>query len=967
MRYLRAAAAGGALLLILGGIPLVLIAAAGDPRSGWVAVGVGDVSDTALLDVLASLGWLAWAYAAGTVLAEIVQLARTPGGRSAPHRMPGPGRHLARTLLTAVVLALPLAGPAQAFAAAHPPAAIPAATALPAHRTGVPLVPAGALGPGGAGDPARASMATAAPMTPVPADGPTTARPPAGGVREYVITRHGPGTFWDLAQTYLGDGQRWQEIWDLNEGRSQADGAHLRSPGLLRTGWTVLLPASSTAEAAPARAAVSAETGARLAYVVQQGDRLGAIAERFLGGFSAYPQIRDANAALMPAAAGADHIEPGWHLRLPEAARDRGRLPHATGHAAHHRPAPPDRSSSFLAAPPSPGPSGAAPTPRPAGPLPGSSPSGNDVASSPGRTEPGIAIPGGWMDLPLAVALVGLAAAVWIRRRMVYLYPPSEEDSGDQRDDEDLEALPAVVTRLRHAVREHARRLPEAFPDPREPGRRESSPTGDNADRISIGAVEPSPEGVGLTGDGALAAGRAFLVATLTAHVRGTSPGSGVLVTRTALNSLLPNWDVPEGRFGDHLMIGADHDETLALHHARRARSDRPATPVLLITELPPANEQTRLAEAFQAAAVHAVVLGDWAPGPTLTLDSSGRIASGVSRFPDRVAVLDEPAAVALLQVLQQASPPRRQPPRPLPAATDEKTPPPNPSAPDMRRSAPDRSGATDSGEAPGESTRSGARPVQVETSSGRVAVSLLGRPTVVGRHGTPVGGLRRHATELLVYLAVHRKGAQLAQIMEALWPDATLRRAQQRLSTETANLRRTIRSAAGDPALQPVVNTGGHYHLDPGILDLDLWRFLDHLDAASATTDPQLRASELRAALATSPGILAENCDYGWIDPAREHLRRRSIQALLALADHPDAGPRDVAALTTQAADLDPASEDLAQRNMRALATIGHSEAIGKRLDRLRRVLNDIDEEPSPETVTLAAELAATTSRVLR
>src|SRR5262249_53063672 len=108
-----------------------------------------------------------------------------------------------------------------------------------------------------------------------------------------------------------------------------------------------------------------------------------------------------------------------------------------------------------------------------------------------------------------------------------------------------------------------------------------------------------------------------------------------------------------------------------------------------------------------------------------------------------------------------------------------------------------------------------------------RVEARVLGRPTLI-TVGAPKQDLRRRALELLVYLVVHRRGANLTDIKEAFWPDATDRRAGERLQTEAGDLRARIRDAywAANPDLDPgedkrppidsVVNTGGRYHLNP-------------------------------------------------------------------------------------------------------------------------------------------------------
>ena len=595
------------------------------------------------------------------------------------------------------------------------------------------------------------------------------------------------------------------------------------------------------------------------------------------------------------------------------------------------------------------------------------------------------------MDLPLAAGLVAAAGALWIRRRMMYLYPPFEQDPDDENDD--LQALPAVITRLRRAVREQAAALPEAFPTPRDPDAGEPAPFPHlpvpPGPGIGAGLGIPTvPAGLGLLGAGAPAAARALLVAALTTPPLGPSGvAADVIITRAALTALLPRWQADSGS-GAHLMIAADLDEAIALLHDRahpgtandpgtdqvaptHPDDDAPTAPrsaLLLITEVPPTHQSPQLAQTLRAGTdlgTRAVLLGNWAPGKNLTVENDGYIsASTVDSHPQRISVLDETTTLSLLPFLHEASTRRASPKRsgaPTPARKNAST----------LHHGPTTETDPGPGPGPGPSEPPGVRAsrglhAKEPATSGRIPVRLLGSPTIFRRDGTPVSGLRRHATELLVYLAVHRNGARLPEIMEALWPDATVRRAQQRLSTETANLRRSIRSAADDPQSQPVINTGGHYHLDPATLDIDVWRLFDHLDAA-VTADTHQQARHLRAALEVASTVLAEDCDYDWIHPAREHLRRQNIRALLALANHPDTDPHEAAALTTQAADLDPVSEDLALRSMRALAAVGDTHAIPDRLNRLRQALDSIGERPSPATLTLAADLSAPTSRASR
>ena len=59
-----------------------------------------------------------------------------------------------------------------------------------------------------------------------------------------TITVRRGDSLWRLARVHLGTGTRWQEIFDLNRGRVQADGRTLRNPNLILIGWVLELPAS---------------------------------------------------------------------------------------------------------------------------------------------------------------------------------------------------------------------------------------------------------------------------------------------------------------------------------------------------------------------------------------------------------------------------------------------------------------------------------------------------------------------------------------------------------------------------------------------------------------------------------------------------------------------------------------------------------------------------------------------------
>ncbi|MFI5915730.1 hypothetical protein [Dactylosporangium sp. NPDC051541] len=113
------------------------------------------------------------------------------------------------------------------------------------------------------------------------------------------------------------------------------------------------------------------------------------------------------------------------------------------------------------------------------------------------------------------------------------------------------------------------------------------------------------------------------------------------------------------------------------------------------------------------------------------------------------------------------------------------------------------------------------------------VRIRASGEAAVLDGTGQPVPGLRAKSIEVMVYLAGRPGGAELSAIVAHIWPDVDPERAIQRLFTCLSNLRSVIRGVLAtadnvgsiDPQrLEPVVNSGGHYRLNPALVAVDIW-----------------------------------------------------------------------------------------------------------------------------------------------
>ena len=185
------------------------------------------------------------------------------------------------------------------------------------------------------------SPQTHASAQPVAAQVRTPATAPSSSAAGRQVTVQAPTTVWKLAETYLGDGGRWQEILDLNRGAAMSDGIPL-------TQATQTLPAGSTLRL-PAKAAPHphTETTPDGLYTVVPNDTLWDIAEETLDDPTRYTEVFAASTdTVQPGGqrlVDPDHIEPGWTLTIPDTDPPSEGRP--TSHGRRHRHLPPNRAS----------------------------------------------------------------------------------------------------------------------------------------------------------------------------------------------------------------------------------------------------------------------------------------------------------------------------------------------------------------------------------------------------------------------------------------------------------------------------------------------------------------------------------------------------------------------------------------------------------------------------------------------
>ncbi|TSB28905.1 hypothetical protein FNJ62_09580 [Streptomyces benahoarensis] len=276
---LRALLAALALAALLIAVPVALVHFVGWPLPDSLpslSTLRQPITPATFVDVLAVVVWLAWAQFTACVLVEVKAAV---SGVGLPARVPGagPSQLMARQLIAAVLLlGASAASLAPSLSSLAPGDAAPRRAPLTATAPQDPAAQRKQPGPSPEADRQRGTesrpgdprgAAAAAPRPGVRATKFYRVQPPEG--------RH-HDSLWEIARRHLGDGRRYQEIYELNKDRPQPDGSRLSLASLIRPGWIVEMPAdahggdvvempgeaSGTAPGVRKQIAAYAETGA---------------------------------------------------------------------------------------------------------------------------------------------------------------------------------------------------------------------------------------------------------------------------------------------------------------------------------------------------------------------------------------------------------------------------------------------------------------------------------------------------------------------------------------------------------------------------------------------------------------------------------------------------------------------------------------------------------------------------------
>ncbi|MHB1555803.1 MAG: AfsR/SARP family transcriptional regulator, partial [Acidimicrobiales bacterium] len=243
-------------------------------------------------------------------------------------------------------------------------------------------------------------------------------------------------------------------------------------------------------------------------------------------------------------------------------------------------------------------------------------------------------------------------------------------------------------------------------------------------------------------------------------------------------------------------------------------------------------------------------------------------------------------------------------------------------------------------------------RPIRVEVL-GAMQITAFGQPVATG--------IRSRAKALLAWYLCRPEGASAEQAVDALWPDTPPEAVLRQFWRALGDLRAGLRGPGGETP-EVLEKTGERYRPAPGEITCDLWELQAALGAAARAEDDDAARQALRRGVEVYRGDLLDGMGDPWVEPVRQDLHRRALDAHLRLAELEETAGRPDAAVATleQAIELDRYAEEPYRRLMTLHAAQGRLDAVGSTWRQLNLRLAELDLDVEPASARLHRTLTA-------
>jgi DNA-binding SARP family transcriptional activator len=203
----------------------------------------------------------------------------------------------------------------------------------------------------------------------------------------------------------------------------------------------------------------------------------------------------------------------------------------------------------------------------------------------------------------------------------------------------------------------------------------------------------------------------------------------------------------------------------------------------------------------------------------------------------------------------------------------------------------------------------------------------------------------------MLVYLALHPRGAGRDELLERFWPGRQAAAGRRNFHPTLSYVRRVLPARPESPILRE----GEFYRLNPDYpMTCDAWEFDAALDEARAARDPGARRAALARATTIATAPFLEGLYANWADALQARLRDRVEKALLELGELCARDGRFDAALEAfrRASELDEYRESTRLAVIECLVKLGARREAMVEYEKLKTLLRrELGVEPLPET----------------